>query len=170
MRAVVVYESMFGNTKELAEAVAGELSERLAVELIEVGEAPKVIDPKIGLLVVCAPTHAFSLSRPATREEAAKQAQRGLVSSGIGLREWLGEVEAPHGTRAVAFDTRAELRIPGSAARVATRRLRRSGFRVVGRPESFSVKKTLGPLLPDEVQRARRWAAKLAAEQLTVEK
>ncbi|GAB4004617.1 flavodoxin family protein [Glycomyces albus] len=169
MRAVVVYESMFGNTKQLAETVAAALAERMAVELVEVGEAPKVLDPEIGLLVVGAPTHAFSLSRPATREEAAKQAPHGLVSKGIGVREWLEEVEAPRGTRAAVFDTRAKLRVPGSAARAATRRLRRAGFRIAGRPESFSVERTPGPLVPGEAQRAHRWAAALASRQPTVE-
>lgn len=169
MRAIVVYESMFGNTKQLAEAVAEALGERMSVELIEVGEAPKVIDPEVGLLVVGAPTHAFSLSRPSTREEAAKQAPHGLVSKGIGVREWLEEIETPRGTPAVAFDTRTELRVPGSAARAATRRLRKAGFRIAAHPESFSVKRTPGPLVPDEFHRAGRWAARIAAERLTVE-
>lgn len=163
MRAAVVYESMFGNTRSVAEAIAEALSEHMDTELIEVGEASEVVDAEIGLLVVGAPTHAFSLSRPSTRAEAADQAPDGLVSAGIGMREWLQVVEAVPSTSAAAFDTRVRIRFAGSAAKASTRRLRRAGCRIIAPPESFAVKGTLGPLLPGEIDRARRWAATLAA-------
>lgn len=161
MRAAVVYESMFGNTRAVAEAIAETLSERMAVDLWEVGEAPTAIDADIGLVVVGAPTHAFSLSRPSTRAEAAGMAPEGLVSNGIGVREWLAAVKPAPGTQAVAFDTRVSLFVPGSAARAATRRLRKAGFRIVARSASFLVQDTAGPLRPDELEHARRWAAAL---------
>ena len=67
MKVLVVYESMFGNTKAIAEAIG----EALAAEVVEVSDAPDVLPDDVGLLVVGAPTHAFSLSRPATRQSAA---------------------------------------------------------------------------------------------------
>lgn len=161
MRAAVVYESMFGNTRAVAEAIAKALSERMTVDLWEVGEAPTAIDPEIRLLVVGAPTHAFSLSRPTSREEAAGVAPDGLVSTGIGVREWLPAVKAAPDTRAVAFDTRISPFVPGSAARAATRGLRKAGLHIAGRPVSFLVEHTSGPLRPGELDRARSWAAQL---------
>jgi len=65
MRAAVVYESMFGNTRRVAEAVAEELSLHMETDLMEVGEAPGRLEAAVDLVVVGAPTHAFSLSRPA---------------------------------------------------------------------------------------------------------
>src|SRR6187455_2965455 len=90
MRALVVYESMFGNTQAIASAVARGLSGRMAVDLVEVTDAPTRV--AADLVVAGGPTHAFSMSRPATRESAAEQAHgRPLVSRGSGLREWLAE-------------------------------------------------------------------------------
>ncbi len=64
MRALVVYESMFGNTEAVARAVAGGLSGSMEVEVYEVSRAPSPVTGPIDLLVVGGPTHAFSLVAP----------------------------------------------------------------------------------------------------------
>jgi hypothetical protein len=164
MRAVVVYESMFGNTKTIAEAVADGLSAVLPVELVEVGDAPAVLADDVELLVVGGPTHALGLSRPDTRRTALQQAGRDLQAGRTGLREWLAGLRFTlTGTAVATFDTRINRpRIPGSAARAAERRLRRLGFHVVSRAQSFYVGGTEGPLLDGEAGRARRWAERTA--------
>lgn len=164
-RALVVYESMFGNTAAVAEAVASGLGGRLQVSLREVGSASTVVPADIDLLVVGGPTHAFGLSRPSTRSDAAEETDRPLVSTGLGLREWLDAATSQGLTcRAAAFDTRAARpRLPGSAARAAVRRLRRAGFQPVAAPASFYVTGTTGPLVEGELDRARRWAEGVAA-------
>lgn len=163
MAALVVFESMFGNTKMVADAVAEGLAGHLRVEQVEVGAAPTVIGGEVELLVVGGPTHAFGLSRPGTRQSAAQQADGGLVSAGIGLREWLGTLQKGSSNVAVAaFDTRiSKLRLPGSAATGAEKRLRRLGFRVIAASTSFYVEGTAGPLLRGEAERARRWGEEL---------
>src|SRR4051794_17029848 len=65
MRALVVYESMYGNTKEIATAVADGVSRRMPVQLVEVGAAPTAIADDIALLVVGAPTHGHGMSKDA---------------------------------------------------------------------------------------------------------
>jgi flavodoxin-like protein len=162
-RVLVVYESMFGNTRDIAKAVAEGLADAGTVDLVEVGAAPIPLPDDVDLLVVGAPTHAFGLSRPATRKSAADQAVGEVVSTGIGLREWLDELTP--GTAAVsAFDTRVKVALmPGSAARRALGRLRKLGFPMLLRSESFYVQGTPGPLKDGEIARARRWGAKLAA-------
>lgn len=102
MAALVVFESMFGNTKMVADAVAEGLARHLRVEQVEVGAAPMVFGGEVELLVVGGPTHPFGLSRPGTRQSAAQQADGGLVSAGIGLREWLGTLQKGSSTVAVA--------------------------------------------------------------------
>ena len=52
MRALVVYESMFGNTKAVAEAVATGVSSQMSVDVVEVGHASPVVDQYVDLLVV----------------------------------------------------------------------------------------------------------------------
>jgi hypothetical protein len=165
MHALVVYESMFGNTREVAQAVRDGIAPRMSVDLSEVGVAPPEIGSGVDLLVVGAPTHAFSLSRPRTRQDAARQAgDRPVLSSGIGVREWLEQLPPlPEGLRHATFDTRvARPRLPGVAARAASRRLRRLGGTEAARPESFWVDGTTGPLLDDQRASAREWGSRVA--------
>jgi hypothetical protein len=163
-RALVVFESMFGNTRTIAETIREGLSSGFATDLIEVSQAPVQISEDVSLLVVGGPTHAFGLTRERTRADAAMQAEGPLVSPGIGLREWLADVEVgTRGIRAVTFDTRIDKpRVPGSAARGAEKRLRRLGFAIAAPAESFYVTGTKGPLVGGEAERAREWAAGLA--------
>lgn len=165
MRALVVFESMFGNTRDVVRAVADGVSSRLPVDTVEVGTAPEQLGDDVALLVVGGPTHAFGLSRASTRADAARQATEPVVSTVVGIREWLDGVDAGSRTvAAAAFDTRvAKPRLPGSAAKGAARRLRRRGFSIVAPATSFFVDGTKGPLLDGELDRARAWGAHLAA-------
>jgi len=170
MRALVVYESMFGNTKTIAKAVADGLSSRMSVDLVEVNEAPPAIGDDVDVLVVGGPTHAFGMSRAGTRKGAGEQGAPVNVSGGIGLREWIEAVEGgPALVGAAAFDTAfKKARLMGTAARAAEKRLRRLGVRLVAKPESFWVSGTPGPLVVGEEERARRWGAELAAAFSTI--
>jgi len=165
MDALVVYESMYGNTKQIAEAVAEGLASRLRVEVVEVGSAPAQVGAEVGLLVVGGPTHAFSMSRTSTRQSAAEQATEPLISKGDGVREWLATLRTSSaGLGSAAFDTRiAKPRLPGSAARGIARRLRRLGVRAAAPAQSFYVTGTQGPLVEGELERARQWGETLAA-------
>lgn len=83
-RALIVYESMFGNTATVAAAIADGLRElRYAVAICDVAWAPcSPLDAD--LLVIGAPTHAFSLSRPSTRSDAVHRARPYAGASGCG--------------------------------------------------------------------------------------
>jgi hypothetical protein len=162
MRALIVYESMFGNTRALANAVADGLATGATTSVVAVTEAPTVVGPDIDLLVVGGPTHALSLSRPATRADAVTQGAAPITSVQRGIREWLADVRFAGELAVAAFDTRAG-HVPGSAARAALRRLRRRGGTVVGPAASFAVSATPGPLADGELERARAWGASLAA-------
>jgi Flavodoxin len=157
--ALVVFESMFGNTQQIAEAVKEGLSSHMAADILEVGTAPEVIPDEVDLIVVGGPTHAFGMSRPRTREDATRQAGGQVVSERKGLREWLTTLERNDGgLAAAAFDTRIDKpRVPGSAARGAEKRLRKLGFRIISPSESFYVTGTAGPLVAGEKERARGW-------------
>ena len=74
-RALVIFESMFGNTRTITEAVADGLSSRFVTERTDVSVAPTTIPEDVSLVVVGGPTHAFGLTRPRTREDAETQTE-----------------------------------------------------------------------------------------------
>ena len=162
MGGLVVYESMFGNTKEVAEAIARGMSMRLDTSIWEVGSAPRRIDDAT-LLVLGGPTHAFGMSRGNTREAAQNESTGPVISRDMGLREWLDLLVAPKEVSVATFDTalRRWHRF-GSAGRAAAKRLRRKGFVVAADPETFFVEGTTGPLVQGELARAYEWGARIA--------
>jgi flavodoxin-like protein len=170
MKAVVIYESMYGNTHLIANAIGKGLSETADVVVIPVGEAePSVLDDA-DLVVVGGPTHVHGVSRRRTREAAVAAADKpesNLVvepdAAGPGLRDWFAGLEWMSG-RATAFDTRidAPVALTGRASKGITRMLRHHGFTVVADPESFLVTKG-DHLAPDEETRARDWGVQLGA-------
>jgi hypothetical protein len=163
LRALVVYESMFGNTERLAQGVAKGLRlEDAEVTVTEVGEAPSTLSD-VDLLVVGAPTHAFSLSRPSTRAEAV---QKGAPESRqrLGLREWLGAgVSESPGLNIAVFDTRIDKvrRLPKAAGPRAAKIARRRGFSLLAKPAAFVVEDVKGPLANHEVERAVGWGQRV---------
>jgi hypothetical protein len=160
MRALIVVESWFGSTRAIARAVADGLGRFMTVEVSEVGDAPSQLAPDVDLVVVGGPTHAFGMSRPNTRRDAARQA--GVTTdTERGIREWLAS--SPTGIqRAAAFDTRTGKGwVPRSAVRGILLQLRRLGATLIAGPQSFSVTGTEGPLAPGELDRARRWGEQL---------
>jgi hypothetical protein len=165
MKALVVYESMFGNTEKVAHAVADGLRTRMEVELVGAGAAPAPLDELVDVVVVGGPTHAFSMTRQNTREDAVRQgAPEG--SAAYGIREWIDHLsKGPHSERVATFDTRvAKVRhLPGSAAKAAAKGMHKHGYGSLAKPESFYVEDVSGPLLPGEVERAERWGEELAA-------
>lgn len=166
--ALVVYESMFGATRRAAFAVGTGLEPYMTVRVDEVGQARLVIPEEVGLLVVGGPTHAFGLSRPTTRADAATRTTEPLVSAGDGVREWLDALQTHRGLSGAAFGTRVPRRwVPGSAARGIARRLRRHHIRLLAPPEDLFVSGVDGGLLDGEVDRASEWASRLGAHLAT---
>jgi hypothetical protein len=164
----VVFESMFGNTERVARAVADGLqAEGVPTSVVDVSTAPTDLPPTVDLLVVGAPTHAFSLSRPKTRVEAIRQGAD-LSKAAIGMREWLQSAH-PGAVRPVhvaVYDTRVSKvrRLPAAAGPSAARLARRRKFATVDRPVAFLVEDLQGPLIDGELERATSWGRSLAAE------
>ncbi|UQU61840.1 flavodoxin [Couchioplanes caeruleus] len=162
MKALIIFESMFGNTRSIACAIAEGLQETYEVNVADVSGRPRAYG--IDLLVVGGPTHAFSMSRASTREDAARKGTVRQGSAGTGLRDYFDSSPVLHGIPAAAFDTKINKPlVPGSAARRAQKELRRLGCRIVLPAENFLVTDTTGPLVEGERERARQWGAALAA-------
>ena len=165
-RALIVYESMFGNTEKVAAAIRDGLRTVIDTDLVRVDHASGRIPMDARLLVVGGPTHAFSLSRRSTRADAAKQGDV-VMPVETGIREWLGALpDRTTETMTATFDTRIRKvrRLPGSAARSAAKILRHRDFRAIAPSASFFVDDTAGPVDEQELQRARQWGAELGQE------
>lgn len=167
LRAVVVYESMFGCTAQVARAAADGLrAEHVLVEVFEVQDAPPADELTADLIVVGAPTHAFSLSRPATRADAVRQGAPARVAA-VGMREWIQAMRSQPALEhrlAATFDTRATKvrRLPKAASTRAAHLLSHHGYELVGRPTPFLVADIQGPLVAGEIDRAVTWGRVIA--------
>lgn len=170
MRAVVVYESMYGNTHLVADAIAEGLAPIGEVEVVPVDGATAAVLAGADLLVVGGPTHAHGMSSKATRQGAVADAakpERDLHldpdAEGPGLRDWFGSVDGLP-AKAAAFDTRMDAPpiLTGRASKGIAKRLRHHGCDVVAEPMSFLVTKG-NHLVDDEAAHARAWGAGLRA-------
>jgi len=171
MRVVIVYESMFGSTKKVAEAIAEGLADCAEVSVVPVTSADAHVLDGADLVVVGGPTHTHGMSRPGTRKMAGKRATEpgsevelvpGAVS-GPGVREWLaslGRLEVA----GAAFDTRLQglPAFTGRASKSIRRLLARRGARIAASPESFLVEGLTGALAEGELGRARAWGERLS--------
>lgn len=167
MKAIVVYESVYGNTRDVAQAVADGLGE---ADVVPVHEAAKrSLDGD--LLVVGGPTHMHGLATTRSRRMAVAAVHEDggppFVEPGAtqepGLRAWLKDLPRREGAEAAAFDTRLDQApwLSGVASRGIANRLRRHGYHILA-TESFLVVDSEGPLNDGELDRARAWGRLLA--------
>ncbi|MFN8149640.1 MAG: flavodoxin domain-containing protein [Solirubrobacterales bacterium] len=168
-RALVVYESMFGNGRTVAEAIARGLSAGLEARAVAVHVVDAEEVAAADLLVVGGPTHMHGMASAMSRRTAVQIATDAGVdlepcaTAEPTLRTWLSGLHGER-RRAAAFDTRSDhsVTISGSAARGIAKRLRRHGYVIAADSNSFFVDDTTGPLSDGELDRAERWGAGLA--------
>lgn len=166
IHALVTYESVFGATRQVAEAIAAGMSQTVPTDCRDVRRLSPFELRGFSLIVVGAPTHARTLPTPATRAEGARWIEGRMHGATLqeralqpGLREWLAATSLS-GLRTTTFTTRANLPrlLTGSALPVIARGLRRAGATVSGRGFEAIVDER-GALLPGETERARDWGA-----------
>ena len=166
---MIVYESMFGNTRRIAGAIAEGMGQGASVEVVGVnGERMNAIGDA-DLVIIGAPTHAHSLSTQSSRDEAevwAADPERNLQldpqARGRGVREWLdSDPPLPH--LYAAFDTRADMTrlFTGAASTPIARMLGRRRMEAIVPTESFAVA-THNELARGEEDRAREWGQRIA--------
>lgn len=148
MRALIIYESMFGNTRKIADAIERGLSHHADVTVRAINAVPESALDDIDLVVVGAPTHAHSLPSPDSRAEAgiwAKNPDKNLTLEpdfgGIGIREWIKAQHSHGSTLFAAFTTRADMPsiFSGDASRRIDHRMRKLGLEAVTEPRAFLV-------------------------------
>jgi len=158
MKAMVVYDSVFGNTEQVAQAIGRALGSPEDVRVVQVANVRAEELAGVELLVVGSPTRGFRAT-PATVSFL-----RGIPARGL------------QGARVAAFDTRISMRDPGIpgilrlmvkafgyAAKPIADQLERKGGRLAAPPEGFFVNGSEGPLKEGELERAASWARQIAA-------
>ncbi|WP_200146604.1 MULTISPECIES: flavodoxin family protein [Streptomyces] len=175
---MIVYESLFGNTREIADAIGEGLKETHPAAEVECMAVVDALPERIGrtdLLVVGGPTHMRGMTTGMSRrmglkaeKQEAEKEERPFTpevgAEGPGVRDWFHDTlpKAHTGTHAAAaFDTRADTRLAGAAAGGIARRLRSHGYELVAEPEGFVIEEIDGPLRAGERDRARAWGAAL---------
>ena len=153
MNTVVIYDSKFGNTEKIAEAIARGAGTRASVQVLSVDAVAGSLVERPDLLLVGGPTQ-----------------RRGMSP---GLKSFVDALPASlQGAPVAAFDTRykgAKL-LMGSAAVEVTKRLEKAGVRSVAQPASFFIARG-GPLEAQglesgELERAEKWGGTVAAAAL----
>ena len=181
MEIAVVFESMYGVTHEVAEAIAAGVTEAqpdAAVTCLRVGDADPARVAAADMVIVGGPTHMRGMSSGMSRKmavqiEEKKERESGETMGhglepgveGDGLRDWFHRLpKGATGRPAAAFDTRGEGPMVGGAAKGIAHRLKSHGYRLMAEPEGFVVEGDAGLLKAGERERARIWAAALVRE------
>jgi flavodoxin len=161
MKAVVVYESLWGNTAAIARAVAEGFGPD--ARALTTDEATGRVVAEADVIVAGAPVIGFSLANERARENIAMQeigAPTPPDTSHPSLRHWLAEL--PAGDKPVAtFETRIWWSLRGATGTIE-HGFRRAGYRTIAKGEKFIVDGKYGPLREGEVERAREWGKELA--------
>jgi len=152
MKALVIYDSVFGNTEKIARAIANALGSQVVVEILKANKAAPEQLTELDLLVVGSPTRGF---RPT-------EAVTGLLKQ---IRS-----KALKEAKVAAFDTRFKadeldsaglrflVKTGGYAAKRIAAQLKKAGGKLIVPPEGFYVEGTEGPLKAGELERAADWA------------
>ena len=155
MKALIIYDSMFGNTERVAQAMATALTDKSEVVARRIGDVQPAAFTGLDLLIVGSPTQGF---RPTP---AIKKLLDALPAQGL------------QGVKVAAFDTRIAIEEVGSlfltvmvnlfgyAAKPIANRLQKKAGELIAAPEGFIVKGKEGPLQEGELERAAQWARQL---------
>ncbi|HEY3339423.1 MAG TPA: hypothetical protein VGK18_13045 [Propionicimonas sp.] len=160
MKAVVVYESLWGNTAAVAEAIADGLGD--GAQALSTAQAVPEVVADADLVVAGGPVFAFHLSTDHARGSIRRHPEPGAPEadwSHPSMRSWMEALPAASG-RCAAFDTRV-LGPFGKGAPTVADELQAKGYQLVAPPEGFIVTGKFGPLRHGELERARRWGEQL---------
>jgi hypothetical protein len=162
MKAVVVYESHWGNTAAVARAVAEGIG--AGARALNTDEATAAALAGADLIIAGGPVIAFSLGREGALKLIASDVKAPIapdVSHPL-LRSWLDALPAGHGW-GVAFETRIWWSPRGATGTIESK-LRQAGYQRLAKGERFLVAGGYGPLRDGELDRARQWGAALAKQ------
>jgi len=161
MPAIVVYESLWGNTAAVARAIAEGIGPD--ARALSTAEATPAVCVGADLIVCGSPLLGFSLPTESMRSSIGSGEPKAPTRPDLShpsMRTWLDGME--RGTaRSASFETRVWWS-PGSAAKQILEKLEDKGYERADKPNPFMVTGRYGPLKHGELERAREWGASLA--------
>jgi len=154
MKALIVYDSVFGNTEKVAQAMGAALEGQAEVTTKRVGAVTEADLAGVDAVVAGSPTRKF------TATPAIKNWIKGLPSGSL------------RGIKVAAFDTRIDVadgpgilrffvKLFGYAAEPMARSLVKKGGSQAMEPAGFIVEGSEGPMREGELERAAAWAKRL---------
>lgn len=155
MKVLVVYDSVFGNTEKIAQAIGGALAAGNDAATLRVNDVKLEQLKGINLLIIGSPTRGF---RPTEGITNFLQSIPGNSLNGIPVAAFDTRLKADESS----FLTRLVLK-GGYAAKTIANLLVKNGGNLVTPPEGFFVKDREGPLKDGELERAAAWAGKIAS-------
>ncbi len=161
MQAIVVYESHWGNTAAVAQAIAEGIGP--AARALSTAEATGAAIAGADLIVAGAPLLGFSLPTDSMIKNLEQGAPRDPTPPDLShpsMRAWMEKL--PRGAGRVAGFETALWWSPGSAAKAIQRRLEELGYRPASPPQRFKITGKYGPMAAGELERAKAWGAELA--------
>jgi hypothetical protein len=161
MKAIIVYESFWGNTAAVARAIAEGLGP--GARAVSTAEARDAALAGVDLIVAGAPLVTFRVPSDKIIEMIRQGADKRKKAPDLtppSMRSWYESLPRGSG-RAAAFETRLWWS-PGSAKRAILRGLVKAGYAPLAKPRGFVVKGQYGPLRDGELEKARLWGAELA--------
>jgi len=159
MKAIVVYESHWGNTAAIARAIAEGIGPEAVV--LTTSDAVGEVLTGVDLIVAGAPVLGFSLPTEDMLKGLVREATPPDLSH-PSMRAWLAALPKGKG-RSTAFETRIWWS-PGGSIKGIQRELENAGYTALAAAERFIVKDRYGPLKEGELERAKLWGAALAKE------
>ena len=154
MKALIVYDSKFGNTEKIARAIGDAITPLGEAQVVKTSDAKAAELSSIDFLIVGSPTHAGGATR------ATKEFLRRIPANAL------------KNVRVASFDTRFSAKDKGvgarivlgifryAAGRIATILEYKGGYLAV-EPKGFIVENGEGPLKKGELERAATWAKKI---------
>jgi flavodoxin len=158
MKVMVVYDSVFGNTEKIAQAIGHALGSPEDVETVQVGNVKPEQLAGLTSLIVGSPTRKFSPTAAITSflKSIPKDGLKGIKVAAFDTRFTVSAIEK---VRILTFF----VKIFGYAAKPIADRLEKKGAELAVPPEGFYVSDTEGPLLEGELERAADWAKQIVA-------
>ena len=166
MKAVVVYESLWGNTAAVASAIADGLGP--GARALSTSDASDDAIAEADLVVVGAPLLGFRLPTQEMLDGIRSNPGFGAPPPNMShspIRTWLagparalGQAREP---RAAAFETGLRWS-PGSATAAILKELEAAAYRPLAKGRRFVVTGKYGPLRDRELDRAHEWGTELA--------
>jgi flavodoxin len=155
MKALIIYDSFFSNTRKIAEAIEKSLGGNVIIPVVKATDVKPEDLIHLDYLIAGSPTRAFQPT------PTIMKILRSIPAGGL------------KGTKVAAFDTRMDVKesnngfltfmvgMFGYAAGAISRILMKKGGMITLPPEGFFVKGTEGPLKEEELERVAAWTKQI---------